>query len=489
MSMPVRLAFIAMTVATISAVALAQEVDVTRLLDRIDRLEAEAEVRDARIEGLRTKLRDYEYGDHVIHSPLEERINALVSVADPQVTAPRSLSLTLGGQLRHRLEYRNVSSYAGTGADDDVDFILQRTRFHADFRVLEDMRAFVQFQDSRLWGEEGSTLADLEGVDFHQAYVDVENLLGHDWTLRVGRQELSYGDQRLVSPLDWHPVGRSFDGIRSWWQGENWTFDLFATNIVEASTVPGGDAGDDHLFAGAYLALAPFENHELDAYVFYRHLNTEVFLGESGNLDDLRDVTLGFRFSGGADGFDYSAEGVFQTGNRAGDDVLAYAWAIVGGYTFDAPWSPRIGLEWDFASGDDDPTDGEFETFDPLFAFVHAYQGYLDIFAWRNGHDIALKISAKPTDELFAEIAVHGFILDSDTDAWYAATGRPIRRAPGGNVRNVVGLELDLHFKYRVNQALSLWFGYSHFFAGGYVEDTGEDPNTSWIFFQTTFNF
>lgn len=466
---------------------IAQENVPDEVLQRLHRLEAEAAARDAKIESLEAELREYESG-HIAPSQLEVRVNALADEIDLNAVAPDSDSVKFGGQLRFRGEFRTVKNYGNADVDRNVDFVIQRTRFDADFRVTENIRAFVQIQDSRNWGEEGSTLNDLEGVDIHQAYVDYENVFGHPITVRAGRQELSYGDQRLVSPLDWHPVGRSFDGVRTWYEGEEFQVDFFAMNVLEASTVPGGEAWDDQVFGGLYFTTSAIERHVFDAYVFFRHFNTETFIGETGSVGDLTDGTVGFRFKGKTAGFDYSAEAVFQFGERGDDDVKAYAWAVVAGYTFDCTWSPRIGVEWDFASGDQDPTDGDYETFDPLFAFVHAYQGYLDIFAWRNGHDVALKVSAKPTDDLFMEIATHFFRLDSDSDAWYNAPGRPIRRVAGG-VDNNVGIELDLHFKYRLDSATNLWFGYSHFFAGDYVEQTGKSPDTDWIFFQVTLDF
>ena len=465
----------------------AQEESAEALRERLRRLETRSAVQDARIKELEARLADRET-ERPIESELEIAMNALATEMESNVTAPRSESAKFGGQLRFRGEFRSVKNYSGR-EDDSVDFVIQRTRFHGDFRVLPNVRAFVQFQDSRNWGEEGSTLADLEGVDIHQAFVDFENVFGAPLTFRVGRQELSYGDQRLVSPLDWHPVGRSFDGVRTMYEREDFQFDVFAMNIVEGSIGPGGDAGDDHYFAGIYFAYEGIEAHELDLYVFYRSFATGSITAEDGSTGDLEDATFGVRFKGRTGGFDYSIELVGQAGNRAGDDVLAYAGAAVFGFTFDSDWKPRIGVEWDFASGDDDPTDGDFETFDPLFAFVHAYQGYLDIWAWRNGHDIVGKISIRPTADLFVEAAFHVFILDSNSDAWYNAPGLPIRRAPGGGVDDLVGFELDLHAKYTLNESTHLWFGYSHFFAGDYVEETGQSPDTDWVFFQLTLNF
>ena len=37
------------------------------------------------------------------------------------------------------------------------------------------------------------------------------------------------------------------------------------------------------------------------------------------------------------------------------------------GYTFDAAWTPRVRVAWDYASGDADPNDGQNNRFDTLF--------------------------------------------------------------------------------------------------------------------------
>ncbi len=456
------------------------------LMDRLRAMEEKAAARDAQIADLKQRLGDYEAAN-LENNELETLLNGILEDNGPTVDTPKSISLKVGGQLRYRGEFRTVKNYAG-GVQEDTDFVIQRTRLHFDFSVMKNVRAFVQLQDSRFWGEENSTVGDLEGVDIHQAYVDFENVFGHDWTFRVGRQELSYGDQRLVSPLDWSAVGRSWDGVRTWYTTEDFQLDLFVTNISERSLAPNGEQDDDHVFSGIYFHFTGWENHEVDAYLFYRNFSSGTFVGEDGVLGDRDEFTFGLRFKGHTGGFSYSAEGDYQFGNNANDDIEAYAWALKAGYTFGGDWKPHVGLEWDFASGDDDPTDGDAGTFNPLYPFGHAYQGFLDIFAWRNGHDFVFRVNAQPTEELWIEAAVHYFLLDSDTDSWYNAAGNPIRTV-GGGVSNEVGTEIDIHAKYKLNPSTLLWIGYSHFFSGDYVSDTGDDPDVDWVYFQMTVNF
>src|SRR6187397_1802880 len=50
--------------------------------------------------------------------------------------------------------------------------------------------------------------------------------------LRVGRQELLYGSQRLVSPLDWANTRRNFEGVTFLYKGTDWNIDAFLTHPI-----------------------------------------------------------------------------------------------------------------------------------------------------------------------------------------------------------------------------------------------------------------
>ena len=110
--------------------------------------------------------------------------------------------ITLGGQIRTRAEYRDPTSYANTvAATRSDDLFLTRIRLNFKFSVTDDIDVFVQPQDERVWGQEPSVLYDDKNLDLHQGFVEVRNLFSEPLSIKVGRMELSYGDQRLVSPL------------------------------------------------------------------------------------------------------------------------------------------------------------------------------------------------------------------------------------------------------------------------------------------------
>ncbi|MGF6603790.1 hypothetical protein P3T23_008544 [Paraburkholderia sp. GAS448] len=88
-----------------------------------------------------------------------------------------------------------------------------------------------------------------------------------------------------------------------------------------------------------------------------------VFLDETGN--ERRNV-FDLHYSGKTGRADWDVESMLQTGHVGTDAIRAWAIGSLGGYTFDAPWAPHIGLPVDAASGDSHPGDGTLRTFNQV---------------------------------------------------------------------------------------------------------------------------
>src|SRR5690606_1151621 len=90
-----------------------------------------------------------------------------------------------------------------------------------------------------------------------------------------------------------------------------------------------------------------------------------------------RLYTPGFRLlrAPAAGALDFEIEGasqfgeIRQTASPASPDLDVDAQTLHAdiGYTFDAAWSPRLEFGYDYASGEEDATDGEWNRFDALF--------------------------------------------------------------------------------------------------------------------------
>jgi hypothetical protein len=104
-----------------------------------------------------------------------------------------------------------------------------------------------------------------------------------------------------------------------------------------------------------------------------------------------RRHTVGTRFWGEADPFNWDADILFQFGKQGTSDILAGGVAAKFGYSFPDPihawWRPRLVLQADYLSGNQDPTRHEVNTFNPLFPrggpfaepFTQAFSNVIDI--------------------------------------------------------------------------------------------------------------
>ncbi len=420
--------------------------------------------------------------------------------------APLSERIEVTGEVRARGEYRKVTDYrTDNGIDGDASFTLLRTRLAVDARVNGWLRGYVQFQDSRTFGEEYSTTADNRssftnrdtGVDLHQGYFDAALggfLGGLPLTLRVGRQEMQFGSGRLVADCAWGNAGRSFDGARLILKDGPWDASLFATTIKEPCYAAGAlnYTGQDQSFGGLHVTYAGLPGHTLDLYSYYRDFADGSFRGEDdpARYGDRKDVTSGARVLGRIGPVDYEGEAALQVGRYAYDDELA--WMAVGraGYNFEGlPWKPRLGLEYDFASGDGDPDDGERGGFDDLYGLRHSVLGIADYTGRSNLHDFVAQAAVKPLQGLTIGADYHYYLLAEKKDAWRACDLSAVRQDPTGGSGDRLGSEVDLQASYKLKN-LDLAAGGAYFMAGDYVKTTtGRDRDAAWLFLSAAVRF
>jgi len=404
-----------------------------------------------------------------------------------------STSLDISAEMRDRYEVRENFDF-NDQADDDDSFNLLRLRLSADWDVSEHLRGFVQVQHSEAFGlrADPDPAAFEDRLDLQEGFVDLRTTGAVPLTLRVGRQALAFGDERLVGAFAWSNVGRSFDGLRLTCESEQWRIDLLAAKVVNHERVQPNHATHQDLLGGVYASTTRWENRTVDAYLFLR--SREDVAGEDGQRDDCISYTIGLRTRALlTERWDYDCEAAVQTGEVGTDDLLAGAVHFGTGYTFKETWSePRVGLDYSFGSGDHDPTDGDRGTFDNLYPTNHKFYGYMDFVSWRNVHNPSIGLQCRPAKGLKLKLDYHGFWLVEKKDAWYSAGGAVTRRDTTGNSGREVGQELDLLLTCQANTHLTLWLGYSHFFAGDYVRrtsPTGAEDDADFVYLMMAMKF
>lgn len=403
--------------------------------------------------------------------------------------------LTVGSQLRLRSESRRNARFDPARRGNDEDYLLSRFRVGLTWDPSERVTGFVELQDARMLGEEAisdtrtpNLFADR--LDIHQAYLDV-GLPGSaavPVSLRIGRQKLVYGSQRMVSPLEWVNTARVFDGARIAVEpGPGRTLDAFATRLVPVSPTglndhrPTASRMFNSQLHGVYYADASLiAGGRLEGYWLLRR---------EARLDDAVH-TLGARIDAAYGAWAFDGEFARQTGRHGGLPHEAALVHVGGSFTAELPGRPKLGAAFNYGSGDDDPTDGVHGTFDQLYPLGHAYYGYLDLFALQNLRNTEVTVEIGLAGNARLRVGVQDFVLAAPvSDAWYNVGGAVVHQAAGERHSAHAGNEIDVTIRVPLGR-VGLEVGYGRFFGGSYLRDADFAQRTAdFLYVQTMLGF
>ena len=411
---------------------------------------------------------------------------AVVPVAAPVSPAALGPSGQLNEWLAVRGEFRGRFEGFSGGAfkPDNADaYMLDRFRINATVTPSPVAKFVVQLQDARVFDKTtgGAAVPFRDTLDLRLAYGEFG---GTRNMVRAGRQELVFGEQRLLGHLNWVNDARSFDGVRATIARKPFKFDVFATSVVTIQPDAFDKSGAGNRLYGFYgSSTSAIPKAIVEPYVLLRQ--SEGLTLETGGLGDIHQATIGTRVAGRLPReFDYGLEMAAQTGTAATDDVRAWAGHWVTGKTFSGlPVRPRPFIEFNYASGDRDPKDGVRGTFDQLYPTGHDKLGLADQVGWKNVEHLRAGVETKPSAQWQLAGSYHTFWLASATDALYGANGAAIVRSIAGTAGRHVGQELDVQAAYTYSPQLQIAAGYAQLLPGEFLKQTtpGESYGLSYL--------
>lgn len=403
--------------------------------------------------------------------------------ADAEEAAGREegFDWTLSGEARYRPEFRDDRDLDARD-DDELRQRLTRLRLGLSLSFGPRYRVFLQGQDSLLAGDEDPALQNERHLDLHQGYLEVAPI--RRVTLRLGRQELTYGDERLVGAFGWSNIARSFDGVWARVAGDGFTIDGFGARISR-NTFGAARAGS--VLYGLYGTASPREKSAYDGYLlaFDDDLAAP---GEAGGDGSTRVRAFGARAKDAFGRFDYLVEAAIERGEIGGDDLHAHAAAAQFGVTWGATPKVRGFAGYDLATGDEDPADGEREEFFNFFPTNHVLYGFIDYEGWRNLRSPYAGVSVSWGRHV-ALAKAHRFLLEEERGPWKNAGGGVFGFDPAGGSGTAVGSELDLTYRFRWRERLLVEAGASRFEPGRFARRTRGEDDSVWGYAMFTWGF
>jgi len=466
-------------------------------------------------------------------APFQGFINEALRANDPYMN-----QWDFGGDFRARYEVKDGFAIQGTVGSVDFrdhgvrvnnDYYLTRLRLHVGY-TDKWWNAYVEGQNSHEWSDLRAAYANVPAIpgttkrvgdgpesdagDLHQAYITIGNHKEFPLSLKAGRQELIYGDERLIGAFAWNNIGRAFDAAKLRWQTEWFAADFFSGWPVIPQDLEFDDSNTRDTLSGIYVTSTKAPKTIVEGYFLARNSQRGAineFTSPQFPQPTARDIyTVGGRLKskpGELGNFDYTVEGAYQFGDYADPQQPAltarrlrqdaFMVTALAGYTFADLWaSPRLGAEFDYGSGDDNSKDGVHGTFDNLFPTNHKFYGSMDLFSLQNVQDAGVNLTLKPVSRLSIALMGNVFWLANKNDFSYNVGGAP-RTLGGYNIHpgygNFVGSELSTVAGYALTRNAQLEAGYGYFFAGNYIDKSvagvGGSKDAQWFYLQTTIKF
>jgi hypothetical protein len=361
---------------------------------------------------------------------------------------------------------------AEVGGDDLFSF-----RSRLQVRVGTDRWwAYSETQDSRVAGDDSAssinfTYENETQVQQLHAGVAWKDLGRHQLAFQVegGRFSRDFGFRRLIARNLYRNTTNAYDGVQARLGAKTWSLIGLATRPVYW-TYPEIERDPrlaDVRFGGLYFTTT--KKRELNADVY-------ALMWRDGDARPARDRrrldTPGGRLFGqfGKDHrAEYELEAAIQWGEVGGRDHHAWFEHAQVGYNWpDAFWKPRVLALWDYATGDEDPTDDRDGTWDVLMGARRFEFGPVNLYGFvarSNVNSPAVWFLFRPAAAWDWSLQIRDIRLAEARDSWRSMG----LQDPTGQAGTHVGTQAELRLRRRFGPHVEIDSGFVYFDEGRFV--------------------
>lgn len=285
---------------------------------------------------------------------------------------------SMSAQIRPRAEYRNGNLTPRYKGEKPATFINNRARLSMEYG-RKNLILRISAQHVGVWGQDPQIDKNGRFV-MNEAWARLN--FGKGFFTQLGRQTLSYDDERILGGLDWNVAGRYHDALKLGYESK-----VHRLHLILAF-----NQNDEKVLGGTYYKAGgqPYKNMQTAWYHYQTEQNrfgaSLLFLNlgwETGNTETeiarTRYMqTMGTYLTANPEHWNLNAAFYYQTGkNKSDREVSAYMASLRIAYFPDKTWNLLLGSDYLTGNKKDD---GKFRAFDPLYGTHHKFYGAMDYF-------------------------------------------------------------------------------------------------------------
>ena len=374
--------------------------------------------------------------------------------------------LKLNIQLRPRAEFRNGLFTPILEGQKPAFFIAQRSRIGLTYSKSQKLKIGLSTQVVTIWGNDPQVQTTANEVSLYEAWAQI--YFNPEWSIKAGRQVLSYDDERILGALDWNNAARKHDAVLLEFAKNKFTANLALAYNQNAEKVTG--TFYDNQLSQPYKAM----EFLWIKYKFTDALSVSVL---TMNLDKQNKIdssvshlqTLGGNIFYKNKKLNITGTYYYQMGNnplKNSSPIKTNAWMAAAKADYNIDEKFRIGIGSDYLSGNNmNSTSSTVNYFNPLYGTHHKFYGFMDYFYVSSPHanvglwDSYINLGMNTSKKLSWQLAVHHF----------ESSGEVIDYS-GKKAGSALGNEADLTFAYNVMKDVKLTGGYSQMFTDNSIK-------------------
>ncbi len=399
--------------------------------------------------------------------------------------------ISFGGELREQFQYfdnTNFGDVPPTFKKTDVGQLWHRVMLHSNIELGNKVRVFVQLNSTFRFANPNPLTPDIDEnrLSLHQAFVDYK--LSKSFLLKVGRQEMGYGNNRIITFREGPNTRLTFDAVVLKYSNQKRKIDLLAITPVISNPLAFDDKSFKEIIVGFY-ATENFIPKKLlvDYYVLNFMSDIRKYNFASGKENR---QSFGLRFFSQNPLLNYELENTFQTGTFNDKKIRAYSFSADLNYRLNKKNNFIIGLGANYISGDKNKSDNILNTYNLIFS--KPSYGLAAPIGSSNIVNINPYIKINPTKKLNVYAGVYFLNRQSNQDGTYSPGMAQLRPSPSNlfiTNEKQIGTQYALETGYSINNHLFFAVDAAFFKAGSYIKETGKGENITYLSFKGAFKF
>jgi hypothetical protein len=372
------------------------------------------------------------------------------------ISNSQAQSVSLDADIRPRFEYRHGFGNLLPEGGKPAAFVTQRSRLNFAYQDTK-LKVYFSVQDVSTWGDTRQLASSDDNNSFGLFQAWFSYGFTENWSMKLGRQTLSYDDQRILGEVDWVMQGRFHDAAMFTFSKNGFKTDLALAFNQENQKNEGSAYSINGLYSYKVMQLLHAKKIWEKASVSFLFMNNgfQKFTQEPIPLPDgvYYRQTTGTYFTFPLAAITLTGSAYLQTGKSTPNtDLSAYQYMLEAKYK---PGKIAFVLGYETLSGSDQILESKSNSFFPLYGTNHKFNGFMDLFYVGN-HANSVGLNDFYTNTLIptgknSTIAAHLHFFSANA-------------ALKDNQSRYLGSELDLVYSLTPAKNIRLNAGYSQFF-------------------------